>query len=160
VEAERLLSYDPETNALRWKMNRPPYGKIGNIATIRNARGYLKVRLGGRHEFAHRVAWALFYGRIPEKSLDHINGVRDDNRISNLREATCAQNLRNVRKHRDNSSNYKGVSWSSKSQKWRSVIFVNGKQKHLGLYNNAEDAHKQYMSHAILHFGEFACSGS
>ena len=89
---------------------------------------------------AHRLAWLYHYGQWPNGDLDHINEVKDDNRISNLREATRAQNMQNVRRHKHNTSGYKGVSWMPDRHKWRAYIFVNYKQQHIGLYNSPEEA--------------------
>lgn len=90
---------------------------------------------------AHRLAWFYTYGRWPTQDIDHINEVKNDNRFCNLREATRAQNMQNVRKHKHNTSGLKGVCWHSQRKRWRAFIFLDRKQKHLGLFDTKEDAY-------------------
>lgn len=88
--------------------------------------------------------------------VDHINGDRLDNRRSNLRICTHAENRRNTKKPISNKSGYKGVSWCKRDSKWVTFITVNGKSRNLGRYINIIDAAKAYNDAAIKYFGEFA----
>ena len=94
------------------------------------------------------------------KITDHINGIKTDNRKINLREATNSQNVCNQKNRSDNKSGFKGVCFDKKSKKWRSYIYLNGKQKNLGFYNSEFDAANEYKKAAIKHFGEFANAGN
>lgn len=88
--------------------------------------------------------------------IDHINGNRLDNRKENLRVCTKSQNAMNSKLARTNTSGYKGVNWDKRYNKWRARIKLNKKEKHLGFFNNKEDAAKAYNEAAIKYFGEFA----
>ena len=89
---------------------------------------------------AHRIVWAMTYGYWPGHQIDHINGVRNDNRLCNLREATVAQNPQNQRTSPRNASGYPGVSWTTDG-KWEAHITVDGRRHHLGLFDTAREAY-------------------
>lgn len=110
----------------------------------------LRVRI-----LAHRLAWALHFGRWPDQAIDHINGDRTDNRIANLRLATVAENTRNGKRRSTNTSGYKGVSLTENGQ-WRATIVAGGRQSYLGRFSTAEDAHAAYVKAASRLHGEFA----
>lgn len=98
---------------------------------------------------------------IPQcMQVDHINGNRLDNRKSNLRAATNAQNNQNKRSPRNNRSGYKGVSWCKERNKWAAQIQVNGRQKNLGRFDNVEDAIRAYDEAARKLHGEFALTNA
>jgi len=88
--------------------------------------------------------------------VDHINHNLLDNRRQNLRICTPSENKRNRVLAKNNSSGYKGVNWSKGANKWRTQISINGKQKHLGLFNNILLAAEAYDSAAQKYYGEFA----
>ena len=85
----------------------------------------------------------MYNGYLP-KYVDHINGIRDDNRIENLREATNQQNNFNSGSKEGSSSQYKGVSWHKRGKKWVARYSLNGKQTHLGLFETEIEAYKAY----------------
>lgn len=91
---------------------------------------------------AHRVAWVYFYGIEPNK-IDHINGIRTDNRISNLRDTNSIGNARNTEIKCTNKSGVTGVSWDKKNKKWQVSITVNYKTIFIGRYSLLGDAAKQ-----------------
>lgn len=105
---------------------------------------------------AHDLVWLYVHGRWPEDQIDHINMIPDDNRLKNLREATNAQNGANRRKHRDNTSGFKGVTWSAERKKWVASIGVNNKSIALGRYAKIEDAVAAYAEAARRYHGDFA----
>jgi hypothetical protein len=88
--------------------------------------------------------------------IDHIDGNGLNNQRSNLRLASSHENNRNIRKKKNCSSKYKGVSWLPKFKKWKVDICVDGKKKGLGLFKNEEEAARAYDRMAKIHFGEFA----
>ena len=121
----------------------------------REGYGYLRVTLKGKKYLQHRIIFLMYHGYLP-KFIDHISGVRDDNRIGNLREATKKQNNCNVKLRKDNKSGYKGVNWHKNNKSWLSSIRVNGKSSHIGYYSCKHEAAKAYNDAAIKQHGEFA----
>lgn len=156
ISAQRvreLFLYDPETGVLTRRVRTPTRNNAGEKAGSRNGSGHLQTRVDGRLVSVHRIAWLYVYGRLPENQIDHINGIRDDNRIANLREATNAENMQNQKRGRsDGRSGFLGVSWASREGRWRATITVAGKQKSLGFFDTPEQAHAAYLdSKAELH---------
>jgi len=86
------------------------------------------------------VIWAIFYGEWPSGQVDHINGVRDDNRIVNMRDVSHQDNCRNAARPRTNTSGVSGVVWDKPHKKWRAEIRANGKMKNLGRFAIFDDA--------------------
>lgn len=140
---KELLHYDPETGIFRWAKTRCSTARAGQETACCNSHGYRVIRLDYRLYGAHRLAWLYVHGAQPEH-IDHINGVRSDNRISNLRAATKAQNQQNFRRaNRNNANRLLGVYDSY--GKWRSAIMVNGVSRHLGTFASPELAHAAYI---------------
>jgi hypothetical protein len=147
-----LLDYDPETGALTWRergrehfmtyrsqrsWNAKHAGKgAGNI----DALGYHVVQFGTRKYKAHRLAWLYVHGVWPDADIDHINGVRADNRLRNLRAVSHAENARNVARSSRNTSGVVGVSWHSKQGKWVAYVKTGGRLQNLGAFDNKEEA--------------------
>ena len=102
--------------------------RAGTVAGAPGSGGYRYVNLTfdgkPRRMLAHRVVWALATGAWPEVEIDHRNGIRDDNRLSNLREATRSQNKHNVGLSRRNTSGLRGVSWFRAGGRWRADIMA------------------------------------
>jgi len=153
AEISKLLKYEPETGRLLWlvrpvemcpserealRWNSRFAGREA-LATI-NKEGYLKGAVMSRHLLAHRVAWMMHYMDWPKNTIDHINGVRSDNRISNLRDVTVAENMKNKKTPTINSSGFRGVCWNKASQKWQPYIRELGKNVHLGLFSDFDEA--------------------
>lgn len=111
-------------------------GRQQAVAGHVGADGYRRICLNNTMYLAGRLAWFLTHGHHPEGVIDHINGMRDDNRISNLRDVTRAVNNRNMKIHRD--GRYPGVIPSGK--KWMARIYQKGKHRHLGTFNTVEEA--------------------
>jgi hypothetical protein len=101
--------------------------------------GYLSGRILGKPVKAHRVIWAMANGRWP-LMIDHINGIRDDNRLMNLREATCRENSKNVGVKQSNKSGTVGVCWDKQTHKWLAYIKDDGKHLNLGRFEKLHDA--------------------
>lgn len=144
-----LLSYDPDTGVFIRRVSVSNNKiKAGSIAGSRNNQGYLTIMVDGRARKAHRLAWLYVHGRWPADQLDHINGVKDDNRIANLREATHSINMHNQRvAHKNNiSSGLLGVAWFENSQKWVAKLSLRGRRLHLGYFNTKEEAHAAYLA--------------
>ena len=154
----QLLSYDPETGKLSWNrrqawmFNDGYRGALGNCNnwnarysgkpafTAKMKNGYHIGAVAGRSLLAHRVIWAIQNGAWPSADIDHINGVRTDNRSSNLRSVTRTENLRNAKKPSTNTSGTIGVSWNERQKKWIAQIKIDGVGKFLGAFVDIEDA--------------------
>jgi hypothetical protein len=141
------LKYDPETGCFFWlkrKQGRKQGWFIGNEVED----GYCQVHFQGKNLMAHRAAWFFCYGKFPDQILDNINRNPSDNRISNLREATYAENQQNTTKKSNNKSGFKGVSWAKANKKWRAIIVVNKKRFNLGYFTTPELASEAYEKKA------------
>lgn len=138
------FSYNPETGIVSWKITRQGPAKLGCQAGSLSHLGYYKIKFNGRMYLAHHIAWYLYYGEFPSSDLDHINRVRTDNRISNLRLATRALNSQNRGIHSNNKTGFAGVV-AHKTGKFQSQIKANGKYKYLGLFATAEEANTAYQ---------------
>lgn len=151
-------SYDPDTGEL-WKEYQ---GERRNVASVGGG-GYIRTKLSvdGKVScfLAHRLSWFLYHGTWPSLEIDHIDGNKANNRIDNLREATSSQNKTNRGKKVDrskSSSQYKCVEFWKRTGRYRAMIGVGRKNKHLGYYATEEEAARAYDAAALAHFGEFA----
>jgi len=142
------LTYVPQDGS--FIRNRTGKKSAGTI----NDNGYRCLRVDGHTYNAHRLAWFIHHGEVPD-CLDHINQDKSDNRIKNLRVATRSQNRANTPKRSNNKSGYKGVRASG--NKFCATIKYQGKAYHLGTYDDAFTANTAYRGAAIILYGEFAC---
>lgn len=145
------LAYDKDTGVFTWVANGTRGVKAGDVAGSKTKDGYIRLSVGGRIVLAHRVAWLFVYGEFPVGNIDHINRIKSDNRICNLREATSAENAQNRVKNSKNTSGYKGVTWHKRDKRWQAALTLNGKCIHLGYYGSAEEAHKAYVAGSKKH---------
>lgn len=141
------LSYNPHTGELTWKKCRDST-KLGKPAKSIDVAGYIQVSMGvGKVLKGHRIAWVIYYGNWPEGHIDHINGVRSDNRIENLRVVNNEINCQNKRNGScKNKTGFIGVHIGrGKTKIYRAKITVGDKQIHLGGYDTPEEAHQAYV---------------
>lgn len=135
------FTYDPEEGVLRWKVSTGKRSKVGQIAGSLNARGYVQIRVKGVSALAHRVIWEMLHGSIDESlCIDHINHIRDDNRLVNLRLITPQENDKNKPKFKRNKSGQTGVSYHKRDRRWIACIGVEGKLVHLGYFDSFDKA--------------------
>ena len=147
------LRYEPDTGEIWWRFG--GHGKdLSKPAGTLNCQGYLIVSFKGRNYRLHRLSYLLMGLPIPE-FVDHINGVKIDNRWENLRPATKAQNRVNTSVSSSNTSGFKGVHKKSKNGKWYSQIRFKGQVYHLGVFDCPEEAHEAYKKAADKYHGEF-----
>lgn len=130
--------------------------KDGSIAGSHNPLGYIRIYVESKIYSASRLAWLYETGEWPNDEIDHINGVRDDNRFINLREANRSQNCYNKGLMTNNTSGHKGVSWHKTRLCWQAIITVNKKQKHLGYYSSKQEAIDARKKAEEIYHGEFA----
>lgn len=102
--------------------------------------GHLTGRINNKLVYAHRVVYAMTHGAWPEQSIDHINGIADDNRPSNLRDVTHKENLKNQTTRKNNTTGVIGVNRFKRDGSWVASITVNGRSRHLGYFDAFEDA--------------------
>lgn len=145
-----LLSYDPDTGFFMWKKKRSK-AKVNSPAGVVNARGYIQIGIDKKVFLAHRLAWIYTYGALPAGQVDHINRVKTDNRLCNLRDVSPSENAQNRHVVSANKSGYKGVSWDATRGKWLAAIELMGRTYHLGRFVNLEDAVSAYAAGAALH---------
>ena len=139
-----LLRYNPETGI--FTRPRPTrYTQAGGDAGRLNNIGYMVVSIDRKKMLAHRLAWLYQTGGWPTAEVDHINGIRTDNRWENLRDVSPSTNQQNRRApNRNNSAGLLGVSREKKS--WVAQIFHDGKRKRLGTFDTPEEAHAAYVA--------------
>lgn len=145
-QARAVLAYDAETGKFfRADLQR-------HTGTI-NVYGYVVISfLGWKAVPAHRLAWLMHYGHWPTVNIDHINGDRSDNRISNLRDVSQSVNMQNLKEAKSNNkSGLLGVSWSKASQKWTARIKIDRRYMHLGLFETKDAAFTAYLAAKRLH---------
>lgn len=142
------LNYDPETGRFTWKKLRNSK-RIGEEAKCLDVSGYVQINICGTVCKGHRLAWLCVYGVWPEADIDHINGIRNDNRIANLRCVSGTINTQNKRLGScRNKTGYLGVHVGpgDPMKSYRAKIMVGGKQIHLGGYSTPEEAHFAYVA--------------
>lgn len=138
------LRYEPETGKLFWlahESQRPQWSSrfAGTIAfNSLSENGYLKGVVNNITLKAHRVAYAIYHGIWPNDDVDHINGIRTDNRINNLRVVSRTENMRNAKRYKCNKTGVTGVYWNKALQKYEAKIQVNKKQIFLGVFRTKE----------------------
>jgi hypothetical protein len=137
-EARALLKYDPDTGSFFWRVTRNNRTKAGSQAGNVEANGYTVIKIDGRIYKAHRLAWLITYGRWPDGEVDHINRIRADDRICNLRDVTTSENCRNRGTRSDNSSGYPGVH--RRGAKWQARIHTDNGRISLGHFERLCDA--------------------
>jgi HNH endonuclease/AP2 domain len=149
-----VLSFDADHGRFIWLSSGTGRRKVGGIAGCLNSCGYRVIGVDGQVYYAHQLTWLLFHGEWPCKDIDHKDRNRDNNRISNLRLATEAENQWNTITPKDNTSGHKGVF--RLHNKWTAQIQKNNKRKHLGMFERFEDACAAYDAAAKTYHGEFA----
>lgn len=156
---KELFEYGAESGYLIRKESRGNGVVAGSILGSRNGQGYLDGMVDGQTHRVHRLIWLYFYGVLPVSQVDHINGIRDDNRIENLRLVTHTQNQWNRRPQAGSTIGLKGVSYRKDRNRWVASILVNGKNQYLGYFKTPEEAHAAYCAAAVKLHGEFARTG-
>jgi hypothetical protein len=144
MNSERLKSvvrYDPDAGLFVWLVSNNISYKIGDVCGTYRKDGYIHIKTDGRSYLAHRLAWLYVYGNWPTGQIDHIDGMRHNNRLANLRDVSQSVNLHNQKKARvDSKSGHLGVYWNNSDRKWMAQITSNGSQRCLGYFSDITDA--------------------
>lgn len=131
---DKAFRYDQKTGDIFWLINPSCAIKAGFKAGSKDKKsGYMRIKYKYKRFLCHRLAWRLHYGEWPSGPLDHINGIKTDNRIENLRITDARQNGCNRWTHR--AGRLPGSSYSAIDRRWRSYININGKKRQLSLNN-------------------------
>lgn len=171
-DVRALLDYDPTNGVFRWK-HRPLdlFSGPHALREFRRWNGRYAERLAGHQKeitkevfvellgqtlTASRVAWLVMTGEWPIYEVDHEDCDPGNNKWANLRLATRSQNSANRRRPKNNRSGYKGVSWDTRRNTWRSQLVVAGKRIWLGYFDDPVVAHTAYCQTAERHFANFA----
>lgn len=144
---DALFDYDTENGLLIWKIS-------GAKVTCVNGEGYVVVKVAQRQYKAHRIIWDMLHPNSTLKAgeeIDHINHKRDDNRIVNLRKVTKSENHRNTSRASNNKSGITGIYWFKRTGKWKVQIKVEGKQIHLGYFDDIDAARKARTDAEVLY---------
>jgi hypothetical protein len=143
-DVKKILNYYPNTGELVWQERIARCVQIGDIAGCVDNQGYVTVGIRKRIYKAHRLAWLITHGIWPIGLIDHIDGNKSNNRLSNLRLVNETGNAENVRRpNKRNKSGFMGVIWFQ--NKWRASITIKHKTKWLGDYATPEEAHQVYL---------------
>lgn len=157
-ELREKFHYSPKTGSLTWRARKYSRGYKGVLPGKEvgwpSVAGYMKVCINYKHYFLHRIIWALVYGEFPRGQIDHIDGDKANNRITNLREADPSQNCANRKLHSNNRHGMKGVTPSY--GRWTARVAFRGKRHHIGTFDTQQEAYAAYLNHAEKIHGEFA----
>lgn len=132
---------DPETGLIT-RRYLPKNGKNGFGS--KNNTGYVCISFNRKKYLAHRLIWLFVHGSFPKGMIDHINRIKTDNRISNLREVSNSENMQNIGFIKSNKSGIKGVSFKKSTGKWVANISIGGKAIFLGSHDDKESAAQAY----------------
>lgn len=162
AELKAILDYDPETGLFRWRY-RPERSRRWNTRYAGKqagspSNGYIYIQINGPVGYSSgRLAWLYMIGKWPPAQIDHINGVRDDDRFANLRAADNAQNNQNRVAQRNNIEGVRGLSWHP-SAGWRVRLQAHGVNHDLGYFRDRDDAvaARKDLEHRL--HGDFAAS--
>lgn len=153
-ELIKILSYNKKTGLFKWLIKPCRNIRKGKVAGYHRSDGRRKIMIHGVKYYASRLAWFYVYGQWPENEIDHINGIRSDDRITNLRDVNTKINRENRHSSdRDNKTGFLGVTIIP-SGRYGAQIGNNKKTLRLGTYDTPEQAHQAYLeAKRKLHLG-------
>ena len=138
-QLKSVLNYNHETGLFTWIKSRTGIRYKNPTAGWTEKNGYVRIHIDGKSYLAHRLAYLYTMGRWP-KQIDHINGIRNDNRWRNIRNTSSRANNMNRSIGKANTSGAIGVCWHKGSQTWHASIRVNNKLIHIGSFKLKDDA--------------------
>jgi len=142
MRVKEFLSYNPETGVFTWKVNLRAVN-AGDVAGTKDKDGYQVIFFKGKCFKAHRLAWFFVYNEMPKDTIDHINRVRDDNRIQNLRVISQLEQMHNLGMNKKNRSGFTGVYWYTDRSKWVAQVVYKGEVHYVGMFDDAKEASMQ-----------------
>lgn len=161
--ARQILDYDAAAGVLIWRPRTPEMFRdgvhsaqrkcrawnakfAGKIAGCVEPRLYARIRIYDALYYVHRIAWLIVHGEWPQDELDHRLGLKNGDKIENLRPATRPQNLQNAATPSNNTSGHVGVSWNKAASKWHAYITVDRHRIHLGYFADRNEAAAAYLT--------------
>lgn len=136
---KEILNYDPETGVFTWKVRLGSRANAGNVAGHAHNGGYRAIRLDGKAYLSHRLVFLYVSGEWPDE-VDHINHIRADNRLVNLRMSCRGENGKNYSISQRNKSGLTGVARYKITGKWYAQIRAGEERIYLGTYSSFFDA--------------------
>jgi len=140
-----IFNYNPITGEITSRVNRRK-AKIGKILGCLDGSGYVDISICNKKYKAHRLAWLLYYGEWPKNQIDHVNGIKNDNRILNLRECSTHENAQNIIVTKRSNTGYLGVIYHKNLNKYEAQICFKGERHYLGFFNTPEEASNSYLN--------------
>jgi len=137
-DLKEALDYNPDTGIFMRKMHNNRLKETGCLG----AGGYLRIVVNKNLYYSHRLAWIYVYGALDINIIDHANGDKLDNRISNLRNTTLSQNQRNKKMSKNNTSGFTGVTFCKSTNRWEAQVSISNKNIHLGFFDDIDLAIK------------------
>lgn len=134
------LSYDDATGQLIYKKRPANCVRVGDVAGHERRDGYIGLSVFGKEYLAHRIIWLMVNGCYPEEEIDHINGIRSDNRLANLRIVGHGENSRNTKLYKNNSTGHVGIHYRRDTGKYRAYIRSGKNRLYLGCFLSFDDA--------------------
>ena len=145
-ELQRIWHYCPDSGRFTRLVSTSNNVKVGDIANCHDDDGYIRLKVSNKGYGAHRLVWLYMTGHFPNNQIDHINGIRNDNRWCNLRDATNSINQQNKRAPMPgNTAGILGVTWENCTGKWRAQIKINSKMFTLGRFDDKQAAAECYL---------------
>lgn len=153
------LRYDPGSGQFRWRTQKDPNGRAGEIAGARMRSDYWAIHLDGRGYRAHQLAWLYMKGEWGRPRIEHRDGNPMNNRWRNLqlvKDATIAARRARLR---STTAGLDGVAFDRRRNRWAARIARRGRRYDIGRFATAQEAHEAYATAARFLFGEFAQTG-
>lgn len=151
-ELHKKVLYSPESGTFQ---HRAKTGKLRPAGTL-NSCGYIRIFIDKKAYLAHRLAWLYMHGSFPQNDIDHINGIRHDNRIENLRDVSRVANAHNrKRANKNNSHGRLGVY--KVRHRWVAQLGIKGARRYLGIFDSAVEAENAYRAAKGAHEGALDC---
>jgi hypothetical protein len=157
TQEEARLLFEHKDGVLFWKQRSKRHRKSGSglEAGTKSGHGYKKLTINKQQIYVHQIVFLMYFGYIP-KTIDHIDGNTNNNRIENLRASNKSFNACNSKLRSDSTSGHKGVAWSKPCQKWMARVQFQNKVKHLGVFDDFELACLVADEARLLYHGDHA----